>query len=58
MARTGIRGDTGDDDLLLSGLLNGLPKFCVIPRIDLSVALDEWGIGIHVQDILGNLSFS
>lgn len=48
-----VCGDARDDDLLLPRCLHGVAEVLVIPSIDLAVPLDEGGIGMHLDDLLG-----
>lgn len=48
---TYIRSDTSEDDLLLSRCLHGCLEFGIIPGVDLAVTLDEWSVGVHLDDL-------
>jgi len=40
--------DSGQDDLGLSGRLDGGAEIGIIPCVDFALAVDEWGSGMHL----------
>lgn len=48
-----VGGDASDDDLAPPRRADLLPKLGVVPGVDLALALDEGGVWVHVQDLLG-----
>lgn len=53
LVRTDVRGDAGEDDLAFVRCDDGGSEVGVVPGVDFAVALDEWSVGIQVQDLLG-----
>ena len=49
---TYVGGDAANDKLLLASSPNGIAEVRVVPGIDLTVALDERRVGVHVGDFL------
>lgn len=49
---TNFGNDTGDDELLLAGGLDGGAEVGVVPGVDFTLATDEGGVGVHVGDLL------
>ena len=49
---TYVGGDTREDDLLLARGLDGGAEVGVVPRVDLSVALDEGRVRVQRDDLL------
>lgn len=49
---TNFGNDTGDDELLLAGGLDGGAEVGVVPGVDFTLATDESGIGVHVGNLL------
>ena len=49
---TDISDDATNDNLLSSCLLDRSSEVSVIPCIDLALALDQWSIWIHLQNLL------
>lgn len=51
--RTDVGGDAGEDDLAFIRGDDGGAEVGVVPGVYFAVALDEWGVGIQVQNLLG-----
>jgi hypothetical protein len=49
---TNFGDDTGNDQLLLASGLDSGAEIGVVPGVDLTLATDEGGVGVHVGDLL------
>lgn len=53
LVRTDVRGDAGEDDLAFVRCDDGGSELGVVPCVYFAVALDEWSVGVQVQNLLG-----
>jgi hypothetical protein len=49
---TNFSNDTTNDQLLLASGLDSSTEIGVVPGVDLTLATDEGGVGVHVGDLL------
>jgi hypothetical protein len=49
---TNFSNDTGQDDLLLAGSLDGLAEIGVVPSVNLTLTADEGCSWVHVEYLL------
>jgi len=54
--RTDVRGNTAEDNLCFARGFDGGAKLGVVPGVDFALALDERGVGIHLDDLRRDLS--
>lgn len=52
VARTNFSNNTTNNKLLLSSGLNSSAEICIVPGVNLALATDEGGVGVHVGDLL------
>jgi hypothetical protein len=50
---TNIGHNAGNDDLGAVGGLDGVTELLIVPRIDLALTLNERGVRVHLEDLLG-----
>jgi hypothetical protein len=48
---TYVSGDTGDDDLLLAGGLDGGTEVGVVPGVDLALSMNDGVVGVQFSDL-------
>ena len=51
--RTNVRGDASKDDLAFVLSSYRGPEVWIVPRVDLTIAFDQWSVGVHVGDLFG-----
>ena len=54
--KTYVGSDAGQDDLFLARRLDGGAEVSVVPCIDLTIAFDEWRVGMHINNLLDQLT--
>lgn len=53
---TYVGGDARENDLLLASGLDSGAEVGVVPGVDLALAVDEGGVGVHLDDLLDQRS--
>ena len=48
---TYVSGDTGDDNLLPAGGLDGGTEIGVVPGVDLTLSVNDGVVGVHFSDL-------
>lgn len=48
---TDVGDDSGQDNLLAAGGVDGSPEVSVVPCVDLARSLDQSCVGVHVEDL-------